>query len=105
MKGAFTLNNKYLLTVLLFSLIALPVVLWLTIYRKVNPQVIVDNLHHMFDDVTFVSLDYDLKDTDLLGINSKVYSGVVHTKHLDNKSEYAFLANAYTGEIIEITEA
>lgn len=98
------MNNKSFIFLLAISLIAIPVVIWLTIYRKVNPQIIVDNLHHMFDDVTFVSLDYDLKNTDLLGINSKVYSGVVHTKHLDSKSEYAFLANAYTGEIIEITE-
>lgn len=98
------MNKKSVIFILALTVIAIPVVMWLTIYRKVNPQVIVDNLHHMFEDVTFVSLNYDLKVTELLGINSKVYSGVVHTKHQDKTAEYAFLANAYTGEIIEITE-
>lgn len=98
------MNKKSVAFILALSIIAIPIAMWLTVYRKINPQVIVDNLHHMFDDVTFVSLNYDLKVTELLGINSKVYSGVVHTKHQGKTSEYAFLVNAYTGEIIEITE-
>lgn len=89
---------------LLVSVItAIPFLIWFFLYRTVDAQKVIDGLHLQFDDVSFISLDYQTDERNLLGMKSKVINGIVHVGEGEETSKYQFTADAYTGEIMEIT--
>jgi predicted small secreted protein len=85
----------------LFTLI--PFLIWFKVFRTVDAQKIIDNLHLQFDNISFISLDYQTDDRKLLGMKSKVINGVIHVGEGQETTAYNIVADAYTGEIMEIT--
>ena len=89
---------------LLFTVItSVPALIWFFLYRTVDAQKVIDGLHLQFDDVSFISLDYQTDERNFLGMKSKVINGIVHVGEGEDVSKYQFMADAYTGEIMEIT--
>lgn len=87
-----------------FLLLALvPFLIWFKVFRTVDAQKIIDNLHLQFDNISFISLDYQANERKLLGMKSKVINGVIHVGEGQETTAYNFVADAYTGEIMEIT--
>ncbi|MFD2828976.1 hypothetical protein [Corticicoccus populi] len=94
-------KRQIFLVISLFALI--PFLIWFKVFRTVDAQKIIDNLHLQFDKISFVSLDYQPGERQLLGMKSKVINGVVHVGEGSETAKYQFSADAYTGEIMEIT--
>lgn len=94
-------KRKIFLTLILSTLI--PFLIWFKVFRTVDAQKIIDNLHLQFDKISFVSLDYQPDERRLLGMKSKVINGVIHVGEGKDTAKYQFVADAYTGEIMEIT--
>lgn len=90
---------------IIFTLLAVtvfPLLLWLVLHRRVDTKRIVDNLHLQFEDISFISLDYQADGQNRFGLNTNTISGVLHVGN-DNAVKYNFLADPYTAEIMEIT--
>lgn len=94
-------KRSIFIVVFLFALI--PFLIWFKLYKTIDAQKIIDNLHHQFDDVSFISLDYHTDERKLLGMKSKVINGIIHVGEGASTTTYDFVADAYSGEIMEIT--
>ncbi|QQD85189.1 MULTISPECIES: hypothetical protein [Jeotgalicoccus] len=91
---------------IIFTLLAVtvvPLIVWLSLHRRVDTKKIVDNLHLQFEDISFISLDYQADGRNRFGLNTNTISGVLHVGNDDNAVKYNFLADPYTAEIMEIT--
>ncbi|MCD2137237.1 MULTISPECIES: hypothetical protein [Salinicoccus] len=95
--------SKRSMFLLLSVITTVPFLIWFFLYRTVDAQKVIDGLHLQFDDVSFISLDYHTDERNLLGMKSKVINGIVHVGEGEETSKYEFTADAYTGEIMEIT--
>lgn len=95
--------SKYFKVFIAFSVISIPVLIWLKKHQTIHPQEIIRQLHLQFDDVSFISIDYQTSTRKLLGMNCEVYMGILHVKKDGNIERYQFIADAFSGEIMEIT--
>lgn len=87
----------------LLAVTIIPLVVWLLLHRRVDTKKIVDNLHLQFEDISFISLDYQADGQNRFGLNTNTVSGVLHVGKDENTVKYNFLADPYTAEIMEIT--
>lgn len=87
----------------LLAVTIIPLVVWLLLHRRVDTKKIVDNLHLQFEDISFISLDYQADGQNRFGLNTNTVSGVLHVGNDKNTVKYNFLADPYTAEIMEIT--
>ena len=84
----------------LLAVTVIPLVVWLLLHRRVDTKKVVDNLHLQFENISFISLDYQADGQNRFGLNTNTVSGVLH---VENTVKYNFLADPYTAEIMEIT--
>lgn len=87
----------------LLAVTIIPLAVWLLLHRRVDTKKIVDNLHLQFEDISFISLDYQADGQNRFGLNTNTVSGVLHVGNDDSTVKYNFLADPYTAEIMEIT--
>ena len=95
--------KRNLLIFTLLSVTVIPIVVWLLLHRRVDTKKIVDNLHLQFEDITFISLDYQADGQNRFGLNTNTISGVLQVGSEPDAVKYNFLADPYTAEIMEIT--
>ncbi|WP_411842056.1 hypothetical protein [Salinicoccus sp. HZC-1] len=95
--------TKYIKILIAFLVISIPFFIWFKKHRPIHPQEIINQLHIQFENVSFISIDYQTSTRKLLGMNCEVYTGALHVKKAKDTERYQFIADAFTGEIIEIT--
>ncbi len=95
--------SKYIKITAMLFVVAIPMFLWFKKHQPIHPQEIIRQLHIQFDNVSFISIDYQTSTRKLLGMNCEVYTGLLHAKKDGDTERYQFIADAFTGEIIEIT--
>lgn len=95
--------SKYIKFLTAFFVISIPAFIWFRKHQPINPQEIIRQLHIQFENVSFISIDYQTSTRNLLGMNCEVYTGLLHVKKEGNTERYHFIADAFTGEIMEIT--
>lgn len=82
----------------------LPAIVWIRMNKNAHPRAILAELHAQYDDITFISLDYNPSKKRFLGLERDVYTGRFHTGEGDSTKRYQFTADAYTGEMMEAVE-
>lgn len=95
--------SKYFKVMIALGVFSIPLFIWFNMHRTVNPKTVINQLHTQFDHVSFISIDYRTSRRNLLGMDYVVYTGVLHVKKNTHTERYQFIADAYSGEIMEIT--
>lgn len=95
------MSKRVFWSILISVLFVVPAVLWFITYRTINTEKVLNNLYMQFDGISFVSFNYN--QAERFGLEPNVISGVLHVEQNDETQKYNFLANKYTGEIMEIT--
>lgn len=96
--------SKYIKFLTVLLVISIPMLIWFKKHQLIHPQEIIRQLHIQFENVSFISIDYQTSTRKLLGINCEIYTGALHVKNDEDIERYHFIADAFTGEIIEITK-
>ncbi len=95
--------KRNLIVFTLLAVTVIPLLVWLVLHRRVDTKKVVDNLHLQFENISFISLDYQADGQNRFGLNTNTVSGVLHVGNDENTVKYNFLADPYTAEIMEIT--
>lgn len=95
--------SKYIKILTAIFILTVPMLIWFRKHQPIHPRKIIRQLHIQFEEISFISIDYTTSTRKLLGMNCEVYTGVLHIRKDDAAEKYQFIADAFTGEIMEIT--
>ncbi|WP_020007468.1 hypothetical protein [Salinicoccus albus] len=95
--------QRYFKILFALGVFSIPLFIWCNMHRTVHPKSVINQLHAQFDHVSFISIDYRTSKRNLLGMDYIVYTGVLHVNKDTYTEKYQFIADAYSGEIMEIT--
>ncbi|KAA1038401.1 hypothetical protein [Macrococcus equipercicus] len=73
-------------------------------YRLLNPHQLLEDIKQKFNGVESSFIVYTPERYKRFGVETQIYRGGITTNFDDYKEEYEFIADAYTGQLIDCIE-